>query len=271
MRRYQKPLWIVWHPHQKLWNSRLAGGLRLIPGVGGRLAAMVIAIDSAILALRVVGRRFIRFGLRKPRLGDRLVYIDCGTHREGLQVRLVSQWFAGRTQLETIAFEASADYHASALRNLADVPQLELRQEALVGPAHEGQTVRLYHDGQEGKGDSLFSERGTAYDDVPAARLSDTLRKYAGVPVLVRMNIEGAESFVIDDLIDAGAAGRVAGWYGMWDDVAKIDPKRDKDFRRTLRTHGIHPVTFNDRDLGYRLREWAIRYDMETMAAARPA
>ena len=84
------------------------------------------------------------------------------------------------------------------------------------------------------------------------------------MPVILRMNIEGAEQFVIQDLLDSGLTASVDGYYGMWDDVSKIDPKADRRFRRLLRANGITNVTFNDRDLPYRLRRFAIRTDIET-------
>ncbi len=134
--------------------------------------------------------------------------------------------------------------------------------------------MRLFKSGGDGKADSLFGERfakgHVGYDDVPAVRLSDALEKYAapGEPVLLRMNIEGAELYVIDDLVAADAVDRVAGYFGMWDDLSKIDPSRDAGFRSTMRQAGIRPVTFNDRDLGHPLRVWAIRYDLDTAMSA---
>ena len=63
-------------------------------------------------------------------------------------------------------------------------------------------------------------------------------------------------------------ADRVDGYYGMWDDLSKIDPERDAGFRRLLRRAGIHPIAFNDRDLAHPIRVWAIRYDLTTSLAA---
>jgi len=69
------------------------------------------------------------------------------------------------------------------------------------------------------------------------------------MPVILRMNIEGAEQFVIQDLIDAGLHRSIDGYYGMWDDLSKVDPSAAKTFRRLLRDNGISTITFNDRDL----------------------
>ena len=100
---------------------------------------------------------------------------------------------------------------------------------------------------------------------MPAVRLSEVLRStqaaHAG-PVILRMNIEGAELAVVEDLIAAGLHRRVDGYYGMRDDLSKIDPALDARLREVLDVHRIAPLTFNGRDLGYALRRVAIRIDV---------
>jgi hypothetical protein len=277
MKRGRKLRWLIWHPHEKLWNWRLVNIVRRLLGkrVGGQVVGAIVAADSLILAVRVIARR-----ARCPRPAPPrpVLYLDCGLHKTGAQVRCVHDWFAGRHDLRILGFEASGAHYADAVAALADLPEAELHQVALVGPEHEGDTVALYRSGTNGAADSLFSERGNEYDLVPARRLSEIIggRPLEQMTVILRMNIEGAEQFVIDDLIDAGV--RVDGYYGMWDDLSKIDPAADERFRERLRRHGIANVTFNDRDLRHRLRRWAIRFDMETSmragaraAAASPA
>jgi hypothetical protein len=88
------------------------------------------------------------------------------------------------------------------------------------------------------------------------------------------MNIEGAELFAVQDLLASGRATRIAGYYGLWDDLSRISPARDREFRRLLRSSRIRHLTFNDRDLDRRVRRWAIRTDIETsirQATARGA
>jgi len=280
VKRYENLHWVAWHPHQRLWNSRLVRALKMIPVLGRILAGVVVWVDSLILAAQVVARRGRSLGwtaiLRQPRMPARALYVDCGTHREGLQVRLVADWFSDKLAMRTIAYEASPDYYESAAQNLANVPNVDLRQEALVGPDYSDSTVRLFEFGGDGKADSLFSERSalkghTGFSDVPAVRLSAALEATEpDEPVLLRMNIEGAELYVIEDLVAAGMADRIGGYYGMWDDLSKIDPARDADFRQLLRRADIHPIAFNDRDLSHPLRVWAVRYDMTTSLAATP-
>jgi FkbM family methyltransferase len=263
---------LLWHPHQKLWNGRLNRRVSSLPG-GARIALFVARVDSVLLAARAIVRRARRLGptmlVRSPRLPARVLYVDCGVHRDGQQIRAMTRWFGERVRI--IGFEANPKHYEVARTALAGVAELDLRNEALVGPECSEPVVRLYMGRGDGKGDSLFSERGRGryYEDVAACHLSEVLRDVS-TPILVRMNIEGAEVFVIEDLVKAGMAHRIAGFYGMWDDLSKIDPARDVAFRRLLRDNRIAKVTFNDRDMGHRLREWSIRYDMVTSMAAPP-
>jgi hypothetical protein len=294
----RKMRWVLWHPEQKLWNWSLVRLLRRRAGSGvaGTLAmTTLVALDSILLAARVQ----IRAGRRAP--GARgepgadpaprpVLYIDCGLHKKGEQIRWMHEWFGDRYELHALGFEASAEHIRDAAAELADVDRLKLMHVALVGPDHDGDEVRLYKSSRgEGKGDSLFVNEREQYDVVPARRLSEVLAtegySLADIPVILRMNIEGAEHFVIEDLIEAGIAGSIDGYYGMWDDLSTIDPPASARFRRLLRDNGISNVTFNDRDLvtfgdrarsirprdlmatlrelTFRLRRHAIRRDIE--------
>jgi FkbM family methyltransferase len=197
-----------------------------------------------------------------------VLYVDCGVHEEGLELRLTARWLGRRYDVQVIAFEAGSRQFAAAVEALADVPGLDLRHRALVGPDHASATVRLYRSPDEGSyADSIFAAAGSDHEDVPAARLSEVLlsehASHQG-PVILRMNIEGAELAVIEDLVAAGLHERIDGYYGLWDDLSKIDPHLDGRFRRLLADCAISPLTFNGRDLGYGLRRLAIRIDVET-------
>jgi hypothetical protein len=263
----------VWHPHEKLWNWRLVNIVRRLLGrrAGTFVINAIVAVDSVILAARVISRRARHSrGTRHSRGAPSrsVLYLDCGLHKTGAQVRCAHDWFAGSCDLRIVGFEASGAHFRDAVSALADLPEVELHQVALVGPQHEGDTVALYRSGTNGAADSLFAQRGREYDLVPADRLSNIVADYPldEMTVILRMNIEGAEQFVIDDLVEAGV--RIDGYYGMWDDLSKIDPQADDRFRARLHACGIAHLTFNDRDLRYRLRRWAIRYDMETTIRA---
>jgi len=272
----RRPHWLLWHPHQKLWNWSLVGILRRLLGespVRRVVIGVLVTVDSLLLLGRVELRRLhatidSRGKDAPPGVRPRVLYLDCGVHKRGEQIRWMQRWFADRYELHILGFEASGEHFRDASTELADVEGVRLHHVALVGPDHVGEEVRLYKTGGGGHGDSLFAARGENYDVVPARRLSQVLADEGYVlgelPVILRMNIEGAEQFVIDDLIDAGLHASIDGYYGMWDDLSKIDPAADRRFRRLLRDHRISTVTFNDRDLDFRLRRHAIRTDVAT-------
>ncbi len=294
MRRLER-LRKLWHPHQKLWNSWVIWLIRGRFGTGAAgesLLAGVIIIDSLLLAARSRSRG--AFGRMPPPLGrPRVLYIDCGLHRQAEEVRWMHRWFGERYELHVFGFEASGEHAVAAAAELAGLEHLHLHQLALVGPDYEGEEARLYKASGRGRADSLFSERGQEFEVVPAARLSAVLAREGWdirrTPTILRMNIEGAEQFVIADLLEAGLADSVDGYYGLWDDLYKIDRAADQHFRLLLAEHGISPLTFNDRDLevrapaarlsprqmpsalralAFRLRQSVIRRDIESAIAA---
>jgi FkbM family methyltransferase len=263
---------LLWHPHQKLWNWRLIAVVKRVfrsqPAVGQATVRLIILTDSLLLLARVVGRRLTtpaarrRPGTRRPEV----LHIDCGPHKEGSEIVWMHRWFSRRYHLRTVAFEAGGDQYAQASRNLAGIADLDLQRAAVVGPEHNGDSVTFHLGHAGGRGSSLFAARGGEVEEVPAVRLSEVLGSISPKPdaVILRMNIEGAENFVIEDLIRSGQDGAINGYYGMWDDLSKIDPNRDREFRRLLRRHGIRTLSFNERDLEHPLRRLAIRTDVET-------
>ena len=277
----QPRVWLVWHPHQKLWNWRLDSAVRRLGrriGIRKANEALIFA-DSTLLLARIVLQRVRELGPRQAvRFADaptdRVLYVDCGVHRLGRQLRFVDAWFAARCDLHMVGFEASGEHWHEAAANLADLRGLDLRHLALVGPDAPAGPVKLFKSGGEGKADSIYREQASVvtpeprYEVVPAERLSDVLRRDFGswldeVPVLLRMNIEGAEYDVIEDLVHSGLAPLIDGYYGMWDDTSKFDPNKDRRFRRMVKQAGIRTVTFNDRDLSHRPRRLAIRLALD--------
>ena len=103
-------------------------------------------------------------------------------------------------------------------------------------------------------------------------RLSDWLRERNIVLgdriCLLRMNIEGAEYDVLQDLVENGLAAHIDGYYGMWDDISKTDIRRDAEFRVFLSRNDIRSFTFNGRDVKWRARMKCIEYDMNSSVLA---
>jgi FkbM family methyltransferase len=265
----------VWHPQQRLWNAALVSAVEArfarVPALAAILVRLVVLVDSLMLLAGVLRRRMRLLGLRlgpMPRGRAAVLYVDCGVHDDGHELRLIRRWLARRRDVHIIAFEAGSEQFAAAAEVLADVPSLDLRHRCLVGPDHTSPTVTLYGSRSDGGyADSIFARDGADHEDVPAGRLSEVLLSEHGShqgPVILRMNIEGAELAVVEDLVAAGLHQRIDGYYGMWDDLSKIDAHLDARLRRLLQACAISPLTFNGRDLGYGLRRLAIRTDVET-------
>jgi len=126
--------------------------------------------------------------------------------------------------------------------------------------------IKLYHH-DDGLGDSVY-RKGTSFEEVKSSKFSDWLLENEVILCdkicLIRMNIEGAEYDVLKDLVECGLYKYIDGYFGMWDDLSKIDRQRDKAFRNFLLKHKIYPITFNGRDLGFSLRIKCIQYEVET-------
>jgi len=230
---------------------------------------VLVFVDSVLLLAGVVTRRAHDLGLLHalravPASRRPVLYVDCGVHKLGEQLRWMRTWFGDRCDLQMVGFEASEEHYLDAGKNLADVEQLDLRHLALVGPDAGVTSVKLYKGARSGKADSLYAHGRSTFEIVPAARLSDLLSTeytsaLGAAPVLLRMNIEGSEYDVVDDLVRSGVSQQIDGYFGMWDDVAKLDAERDAAFRRMLDDAGITHVTFNDRDLRHPMRRFAVR------------
>ena len=126
-------------------------------------------------------------------------FVDCGAHRgESLQL---ARAIYGES-LHCIAVEPLA----------ACWPHLE-REGAIVIPAAlwtEAGTRRLYLGGQE-VSSSLLAEKtsgGVSPDrfvDVPTVRLGPILQSLCGYEVVLKLDVEGAEYDVLEQLLDDGA------------------------------------------------------------------
>ncbi len=269
----RQPLaWLLWHPHQKLWNWKLVSVITRLsgrPAIAQRATKLLVLADSLLLVSAVALRRIAAIAsgtLARPGPDSVVLHIDCGAHKEGSEIACMHRWFSDRYNVRMIGFEAGQEQFEQASSNLAGIPGVDLRRAAVVGPEHVGPTAELHLGHADGRGASLFAARGGTTEQVPAVRLSAVLDSISPPPdaVILRMNIEGAEKYAIQDLITSGRHERIDGYYGMWDDLSKLDPKMDRDFRRLLKRYGIRNMTFNERDLAHPLRRFAIRTDIET-------
>jgi FkbM family methyltransferase len=261
-----------YHPHQRLWNLYTTPiAKRLL------LRKPLILADSLLLWAEVLLQRARRKGVagltaRAQAGASPVVIFDIGQHVDPRQIVAMVDWFGGRLPLRIYGFEAHPEYFEIAQGKLAQLDNVRLENLALVGPDHQDDHIRLYLAGGRGVGDSVYARRSEQYLDVPALRLSkyiaDNGIDVRSSIVILRMNIEGAEYGVLQDLAEAGLLAHIDGFFGAWDDMYKTDPKDDERFRAFLRKHRVRSLPFNDRDLGsgavFALRKAAIRYALST-------
>jgi len=234
------------------------------------------ALTRTGMALMALRRRTAALGVgsvlrRAIPAGTRVIYIDIGMHKQARQLCYVKAEFGDRLDLRTIGFEAHPTYFREAVAAVRPGSKDTLVNAAVVGPG-QGASVRLNLDGREGLGDSIVRAGIGQGIDVPAVRLSDIIRS-RGIDrsedvVLLRMNIEGAELYVLEDLEQAGLLGRIDGYYGYWDDPAKIGGDVAQRFEAVMARTGIARFPFNDRDFRNALRLAAVKYDLTTTIIA---
>lgn len=274
---------LLWHPHQGLWNWTL---LRLItwtlPDRPFRRAIIgtIIGVDTSLLWLRALARRVKKVGIAglfsKTRVphGRPVLYFDLGLHKEARELSLmISKVLPGLCDdYRAYGFEASTDFFNQARQSLGEKDNLHLTNAALCGTVPAGGSIKLYKGGGDGLGSSVYRDTLGDYEEVQAVRFSDWIKGHdldlKTSICLLRMNIEGSERDVLEDLADSGLAQHIDGYFGMWDDLSKIDRNRDDEFRAFLMRHRIHPFTFNGRDLWYPFRIAAIEYDIATAVQA---
>lgn len=270
---------IVWHPEQGLWNRELVRAMNR--GIrNGRMRA--VALRTLVLADTVrISLRAGRERLLVPRCGagtdsvpfvkTPVLYIDVGTHEDGQELAWMAQNVlpALCRSFRAVGFEASPEFYASVAERHAGERSVSIVHAALTSRRPASGSILLYRGAGRGLGSTTQGGTGNGVaEKVPALRLSDWLADEKldldTTVCILRMNIEGAEVEVVRDLIEHGLIGKIDGFFGMWDDVAKAGVEDVQCFRGLLRAHGIRPFTFNARDLRYPLRRAVIAYHVRT-------
>jgi len=236
---------------------------------------LIVQLDTIILFFRALAYRASSLGIGKMGTMVRLpedisiLYFDLGTHKEGGEMSYVVDDVLPRvcTRFEAYGFEASQESFEDVSAKFSGRENIGIIHKALCYDLPREGKIKLYKDMEGGIGDSLYRQTAS-YEEVDAMRLSDFLREKGvfgqRMIILLRMNIEGAEYDVLRDLVDSGIAENIDGYFGMWDDLSKIDIQRDDEFRRFLSSNGIHTFPFNGRDLRWPLRKKCIAYQMRT-------
>lgn len=236
---------------------------------------VIIQLDSFILFLRALARRISQLGFTKifskATVPDHIsvIYLDLGTHKQGTELSWMVDFVLPQmcSTFEVYGFEASRESFKQICNKFSGRKNVKIINKALCYSLPFDGKRRLYKDMLDGIGDSLYRQTAS-YEEVEAMRLSDFLRENNIIKdnriVLLRMNIEGAEYDVIKDLLESGFAKYIKGYFGMWDDLSKIDFKRDDEFRTFLARNKIHTFPCNRRDMSWALRRKCIAYDMHT-------
>jgi hypothetical protein len=269
---------LIWHPQEHLWNWDLFRTIERLVRLRPAYRAIevgIIAVDTIFLLGLVVARRYSQEGLagmaRKVSVpeGVCIYYFDLGTHSRARELFFMVRRLLPRLgNFRAFAFEASKSLIDQARAKFAD-DEVTFINAAVCGAPPESGKIKLFLSREkDGIGNSIYKSELDTFEEVPALQFSTWL-KSQGVEVgnniwLLRMNIEGAEFEVMTDLIDSGYAQFIDGYFGMWDDVSKIDRARDEDFRGLLTKHAISPMTFNERDFLVGLRLRCIAYDLRT-------
>lgn len=269
----------IWHPHQGLWNWDLVTALTSDPMAAkppkSRISWMLIWTDTCILAARVLCRRVAKSVasgalFRTTRKATaKVTYIDLGTHVAAKELTLMREHVLPKTSADfrCIGVEANGNSCTQVAERFRGDRRVSMIHAAACRDIPESGKVELYLHG-DGHGDSLYRvNRNRDPIAVPAIRASDLVRAEAGDPdriILLRMNIEGAELDVLEDLDENGLLGRIDGFYGMWDDLSKIDPALDKELVAFMKRKGLKTLTLNERDFVSGFRVKVIAYDLVT-------
>lgn len=279
MTQNKNPLsWVLWHPHQGLWNRTLINAIRKIIPVAPihkGICFAIIHLDTFILFLRAIATRVSLLGLlkifSKAWVPDdiSILYLDLGTHKVGAELSFVVDHILppACSNFEAFGFEASQESFEQVAKKFADRENVKLIHKALSHILPSNGKIKLFKDMSNGIENSIYRQTAR-YEEVEAIRLSDFLIENRLVTdnriILLRMNVEGAEYDVIKDLVEHELAHNISGYFGMWDDVSKIDIGRDAEFRTFLAKHRIDTFPFNGRDLRRVLRRKCIAYHMHT-------
>jgi|TARA_B110000495_G_C22835090_1_gene487118 FkbM family methyltransferase len=180
-------------------------------------------------------------------------YFDLGTHEKAVELNWVADHVLAQlpNPYKIFAFEANPNSYNLAIDNCNQIDNLKFHNIALVSKIPESGSVKLYVSGC-GLGDSIYRERNN-YIEVEAKKLSDVIRdedvRLNESINIIRMNIEGCEYDVIEDLIEADLIKYFDGFYGMWDDVFKLDKEKYGKFQKILKEINVYPFPFNGRDM----------------------
>jgi len=268
--------WSFWHPHQKLWNWQLIATIKRL-GFFSPLTRLIIKsiveLDTFLLSIRIL---LVNKNLNKSGYSPNksINYFDLGTHKKAEELNWVVEEVLSKlpNPYKIFAFEANPDSYNIAINNCNQIDELKLYNLALVNKIPKSGQIKLFTC-NNGLGDSIYRTELDSFMEVEAKRLSDVIKnenvKLDESINIIRMNIEGCEFDVIENLIDNDLIKYFDGFYGMWDDVSKIDIERDRRFRKVLKEANVYPFPFNGRDMKHKRRKSLINKSLRNSIMGR--
>jgi FkbM family methyltransferase len=275
-KRQRTILQSLWHPHQGLWNWDLVMKLTTDrPSTNApksKISWFLIWGDNLILSARVLYRRAKKMLsskaiFKKYNKNVKIMYIDIGTHVAAKELSLMREYVLPKVSndFRCIGIEANSSSFNCVKEKYDNDKCVDLLNAAVCREIPENGSVDLYLNG-DGHGDSLYKVSDKKIT-VSAMKVSDVIKKESEDPkriILIRMNIEGAELDVLKDLQENNVLSKVDGYYGMWDDLSKINTDLDDELIRFTKLHKIKTITFNERDFVSTFRIKVIIYDLLT-------
>lgn len=262
--------WILWHPHQRLWNWTLINSIKrfvFYKPFARFIIRHLVGLDTFLLRikLRLAPRNVNKSGYSQNKT---INYFDLGTHINADELNWVFDEVLSKlpNPYKIFAFEANPVSYDIAANNMSHIDGLKFFNLALVNKIPESGQIKLFTD-ETGYSDSIYRQEMNSFVEVEAKKLSDVI-KNENVSLgecinIIRMNIEGCEFDVIEDLIENDLIKYFDGFYGMWDDVSKIDINKDKRFRKILKEANVFPFPFNGRDMKKDKRKKLIKQSLE--------
>lgn len=174
-----KPLyWVLWHPHQRLWNWTLFKIIRkviFIKPLANFILKCIVKLDTFLLSIRLkLNPKNVNLRGYSPQ--KQINYFDLGTHKFANELN----WTNDNIFIELpnpkniFAFEANPESYKIATNNVSSIKNLKFFNIALVNNKPESGHIRLYMSGN-GYSDSIYRAEFKSFVDVPAKRLSEVI------------------------------------------------------------------------------------------------
>ena len=139
------PYWVLWHPHQRLWNWTLVKKIHeliYIKPLANSIISFIIRLDTYLLALslRINSKNVNRRGYSPQK---QINYFDLGTHKFANELNWVNEnvFLEFPNPRNIFAFEANPESYKIATNNVKSIKNLKFFNTALVNDKPESEHV----------------------------------------------------------------------------------------------------------------------------------